>query len=399
MTLEPAVLAREAAAVRPFLRTPFFTDGLTMINSDYSNPINHFLNTRANAKKEGVADVYKKIKDRQDAIAGKSPEPEPAKSAPAASTPKADALSSEERRQRDIRDILNRINAEEAQSSRTPAKAEDAAPATPVGSAQAPQSFDPSQFGFPEFLNDMPLFAQFKEDLINAYKSLDGATSGAISAQFELNYSSVEMIANAAGGYDVKETQFNFKLDLNYVKAASGKGSNASISDLFGVNKKNPTPTDVMSSIKDYFSPEKTADRIVDFSTAFFPNSSFFKAKGDTEESRAEFAEMMRNAIQKGFDQAMGKLGKVPSAVQEGIDKTHELTFKGIDDFVKFGMNRNQQSKDEQFYEALQAFSVQMSQSYSQKSYSLSAADVARLNQPAATPAIPTDPTTIDAEA
>lgn len=367
-----------------------------MINNDYSNPLNqYFKNRSANTKKSGGAEeAYKKIKERQDAINGKNQAPAEAetanksKQADKAADQTADkykGMSNEERRQAELKEILAKIEAEEAQKGRgsknanktdkteeTPKDASQTTETTTTKVTNLPANIDPNdvdEYGFPKFLNDMPLFNQFKEDLAKAFNSLDGATYGSISAQYELNYKSVQMIANEAGGYDVTETEFNFKLDLNYVKAASGKGSNASLSDLFGTSQKNPTANDLMTGIKDYFSPEKTADRIVDFATSFFPNSAQFKAKGDTEEARSEFAEIMRNAVQKGFDQAMGKLGKVPKTTQEGIDKTHELTFKGIDDFVKYGMNRNQPTKTEDFFDMLQQFSMSMSQTYSQKTY------------------------------
>jgi hypothetical protein len=71
---------------------------------------------------------------------------------------------------------------------------------------------------------------------------------------------------------------------------------------------------------------------------------------------------MMRDAIQKGFDQAMGVLGKVPEKVQKDIDKTHELTFKGIDDFVKDGLNK--QKQDEGLYASLEQWNLSFSLNY-----------------------------------
>ncbi len=147
-------------------------------------------------------------------------------------------MSPEERRRKELQEILEKINAEEAQKSRQPAKTDDKKAAKTDNKAAAAdssgknpniitvdgQDIDLSQLGLPDFLNELPIFNQFKDDLVNAFKTLDGAKAGAISAQFELNYRSVQMIANEAGGYDVSETEYNFKLDLNYIKAAAGKG-------------------------------------------------------------------------------------------------------------------------------------------------------------------------------
>ncbi|MCC8116007.1 MAG: DUF5610 domain-containing protein, partial [Planctomycetes bacterium] len=74
------------------------------------------------------------------------------------------------------------------------------------------------------------------------------------------------------------------------------------------------------------------------------------------------FRELMRGAIQKGFDQALGSLGAVPKDTMNGINKTHELTMKGLDDFVKEGTTPAKQPT----YDALQAFSMSLDMSYSQ---------------------------------
>ena len=78
--------------------------------------------------------------------------------------------------------------------------------------------------------------------------------------------------------------------------------------------------------------------------------SDAYKKGGDTEEARKEFADMMGKAVQKGFDQALGALGKIPDETRAGIDKTHELVFKGFEDFVKNGMKQEK----EDTYKALQ---------------------------------------------
>ncbi len=112
---------------------------------------------------------------------------------------------------------------------------------------------------------------------------------------------------------------------------------------------------------------------------------------------------MMRGAVQKGFDQAMGLLGKVPSSVQAGIDKTHELAFKGFDDFVKYGMNRGKDSgktdsgSQDQIIDSLRSFQLSMTQSYSQKTYTVS--NTAYANQTNNTTDAPAPDKTLDAQA
>ncbi|MDR0361391.1 MAG: DUF5610 domain-containing protein [Planctomycetota bacterium] len=341
-----------------------------MINNDMSNPLERFFSNHAGDTNR-PADLYERIKERRDAIGGKKADEfevaqkDAADKTAANAKPEDAKLSPEERRRKEVQAILAQMNAEEAKDKPVEKKGQ----ASNVD-ASGKRIADVDGYGFPAFLNDLPLFNQFKTDLVNAFRSLDGATAGSISAQFELNYRSVEMIANEMGGYEIREATYNFKLDLNYVKAAAGADKNASMSELFGADKKDPTtPSSLLDNLKEYFSPRNTADRIVDFASSFFPMSEQFKANGDTEGARSEFAETMREAIQKGFDQAMGKLGKVPGSVRDGIDETHRLTFQGIDDFVKYGMNRGKDGKTDDFFNVLQQFSMSMSQSYSQTTY------------------------------
>ncbi len=403
-----------------------------MINNEMRNQLNRYFN-RANQQEAGgsAAEVYKRLKAKHDTITGKTPAAdeeaaaaEGEKATDKAATEKAasektaaeqlkdrldltgkkkqtktdDSLSPEERRQRELKAILDKLTAEEAARYPSRTKTSDKDAAEESGDASTvitPENIEEAKKsgGITGFLNDLPLFNEFKAGLIDAFNRMDSASAGMISAQYEFNYSSMQYIADAAGNYQYQETSFSLKFDLNYIKAAAGQGGPSAkdmaslidSSDDFASlveNLKNATaqggqapaaastkPEDFLASMKDYFSPEKTAGRIVDFATAFFPNSAAFKAKGDTEEARSEFAELMRNAIQKGFDQAMGTLGKLPKEVQDGIDKTHELTFKGIDDFVKNGLNK--QKEQQGVYDSLQQFAFSFEMNYSQKTVSV----------------------------
>ncbi|MCL1999838.1 MAG: DUF5610 domain-containing protein [Planctomycetes bacterium] len=385
-----------------------------MINNDMRTQLNNYLNNRF-VQPEGntATDIFKRLKARQDTIAGHTAPAEAEesntektaaqqlkdrldfgsyKNNKQTKTDEKDDLSPEERRRRELQAILDRVNAEEAAKYPSLAKKSAAARQTEeTSSVITPENMSEakSSGGVMGFLNDLPLFSEFKAGLVDAFNRLDSASAGMISAQYEFNYSSMQYIADAAGNFQYQETSFSLKFDLNYIKAAAGPSAKE-IANLIGTSSdfaslienlnqafqggqtqaaKAMKPEDFLASMKDYFSPEKTAGRIVDFATAFFPNSAAFKAKGDTEEARAEFAEMMKNAIQKGFDQAMGVLGKLPKAVQDDIDKTHELTFKGIDDFIKNGLNK--QKQQEGIFESLQQFALSFEMSYSQKTVSV----------------------------
>ncbi len=360
-------------------------------------------------------------------------------------------LSAEEKRQKELAEILAKIEEEEAQKQggRGKDKTDGSKSSSTSASSSVSSTVEtPADDGVEGFLNEMPLFNEFKTSLMEAFKSMDSGTSGSIRAQYELNYSTMQAVANAAGGFEYEETTVNIKFDLSYVKAANGGTSGADIAKAlegatdfaslmdaleqvssdpaFGGTLKTgdaaaagATPPEaadpeaaakaakdefikklkeaatpdwskmvpglsngnLAQSMKDYFSPEATAGRILDFATAFFPASEAFKEGGDTEEARKKFADMMGKAIQKGFDQAMGSLGTVPDATQKGIDKTHELVFKGLDDFVKNGMK--EEKKDT--YNALQDLAFNYEASVTRKKVSVS---YGQPSQAAATPGI-----------
>lgn len=198
------------------------------------------------------------------------------------------------------------------------------------------------------------------EELAAAMASA-GISSLSISVQFELNYQSVSSISGAATGSSMS---LSLSASFELTGISSGLGSNF---NPFSTGSTQDTKgSDLISTLKDLFSPEKTAQRILDFSLGFFGQSSMFKESGDTEESRSEFADMMGKAIQKGFDQALGILGDLPKETASEVDQTHELVFQGLEDFIKNGRDNDK----EDLYSQLQAYtsSYQYSMSYSSMS-------------------------------
>lgn len=148
-----------------------------------------------------------------------------------------------------------------------------------------------------------------------------------MQASLQINYESYTQVATA-NGYESKKVSWNLAVDINYLRQAAGQ-----------VGDEEQFAADPNKWMQDFFSPEKTAERILDFSLSFFTKSSFFREGGNTEEARGKFAEYIGNAIQKGFDQAQGLLGKLPDEVQAGIDKTHDIVWQGLDSFVINGLD------------------------------------------------------------
>ena len=204
---------------------------------------------------------------------------------------------------------------------------------------------------FKDKLNQLLLNSLGLGDLSEAGAS---ATMMSFSASFEISYSSMVAVAGE-NGMTMQSTSFNLKGSFEFM----GIGSNLSgIGDSFDPfsflsgNTDEVGKNDPMAKLKEYFSPEATADRILDFSLGFFGNSKQYKEDGNTEESRQNFADVIGAAIQKGFDQALGILGNLPSETQDEVDETHTRVFDGLDNFVKTGSkdgNEDEEVKEPAF--------------------------------------------------
>lgn len=86
----------------------------------------------------------------------------------------------------------------------------------------------------------------------------------------------------------------------------------------------------------DYWSPENTAKRIVDGSTAML--EAFQKANPDLKGEALinRFLDVIGDGITQGFDSAKGILGDMKvleGDIASNIDKTYELVQKGLDEF------------------------------------------------------------------
>lgn len=85
----------------------------------------------------------------------------------------------------------------------------------------------------------------------------------------------------------------------------------------------------------DYFSPEATARRIVDFAMSFFPAYSKDNEEMPFEERVDSFRKMVEGAIDEGFKEALAILGSLPDNVMAGIDETRGLIQQMLDSFFE----------------------------------------------------------------
>ena len=170
------------------------------------------------------------------------------------------------------------------------------------------------------------------------------------NAQFQANYQVLKSM-NSANGYTTSEETFSLSASYQFMQNAAGAGSDVSGTADPVVTGENPAAADdapvsetteeqdMLTRLQEYFSPENTARRILDVATSFFSLSSAYRAGGDSETARQQFADFIGGAIETGFSQARNLLGEMPDNVVTGIDKTHSLVFSGLNDFVKNGID------------------------------------------------------------
>ena len=85
-------------------------------------------------------------------------------------------------------------------------------------------------------------------------------------------------------------------------------------------------------------SPEATAKRIVDFATGFIGAYAKNHANQDDKGRLEGFMSLIGGAIDKGFSDArdiLKGIADISGPVSDNIDKTYDLTQKGLDDFYK----------------------------------------------------------------
>jgi hypothetical protein len=84
-------------------------------------------------------------------------------------------------------------------------------------------------------------------------------------------------------------------------------------------------------------SPEATAGRILDFSTAFFESYARQHPREDPEKVATDFVDTIRKGFERGFNEArkiLDGMGAFTGAVKDGVTDTWNQVQKGYDDFL-----------------------------------------------------------------
>ena len=98
------------------------------------------------------------------------------------------------------------------------------------------------------------------------------------------------------------------------------------------------TTVDSLQQSATDFSPQATAQRIVNFSTSFFGSFQQNHADEAGQSQASNFAVMIKGAIEEGFASAQDilvGLGEIAPDIQAGINETFELTMQGINSFLE----------------------------------------------------------------
>lgn len=168
-----------------------------------------------------------------------------------------------------------------------------------------------------------------KEDLSIEYTTKDGDTvqieySREQYAEYSA-YASVSGAENHESGNalsDIKQFMESAKEGILKAMASSQGGVWESIAKANGIDITGGTE----ETGDDYWSPENTSQRIVDFAMQFI--DSF---EGEDE----EFFEIIKGAVKKGFDEARGMIGEMNEETDNKVNKTYELVMEKFDAIQK----------------------------------------------------------------
>ena len=205
---------------------------------------------------------------------------------------------------------------------------------------------------------------------------VNGISNSVRNFQLSVESYQSQELQQKTGDDSVKETflneslafEMNLSKSMQVVEGESKRSVTKSLSLEFSLNFENNRVMMEKSQVpkgEDMFSPENTANRIVDFIKSAFKFSQLFgENKLETEEDRLNFQETQTGAVEDGFKQARGLLGELPEDIESGISKTFDLIMEGLDKF--FG------GAEESVEEPTESLNPANGNYYSSQSFSLS---------------------------
>ncbi len=163
-----------------------------------------------------------------------------------------------------------------------------------------------------------------RQEEISSESQVSGAANTSVSAKAQLNQSIIQ------ASIEVNLSAGNEPMALLYRTAL--EGINKALQSEFGDNaiqKAYDSGLDV--------SPQATADRIVNMSTAFFDKYQTNHPELSTEDALNSFVKVIGGGIDKGFGEArdiLQGLNVLEGSIASNIDATYELVQKGLKAFV-----------------------------------------------------------------
>ena len=79
-----------------------------------------------------------------------------------------------------------------------------------------------------------------------------------------------------------------------------------------------------------YFSPDNTSQRIVDFASGLFTSYKNRHPEMSQDEAAERYGELVRNAVDDGFREALALLGALPDSIMETIRETYDLVMQKL---------------------------------------------------------------------
>lgn len=186
--------------------------------------------------------------------------------------------------------------------------------------------------------SDLPL--KSKTGYIGEYLSFDRMTlnyTGKDGDSFSFDYQKLQLQRVSAGENEtVKEDERDFSKMLNELYDTLQSKIIEKLSESLGISiKKNENIDDKSMEVTDggtieglpeYWNAENTAQRIFDFSVSFFSVSS---------QDAEGYYVMMKEAITKGYDEAIGEIGSVSKEVSALSERTLELALEKLDEWAR----------------------------------------------------------------
>lgn len=131
------------------------------------------------------------------------------------------------------------------------------------------------------------------------------------------------------------------------VAAESGKAGITSQAESDDMNE--------LTRLLSYFSPESTAQRLLDAAAILF-NAHETAQTQDSNETRRSFFESIARAIDEAFKQVLQRAGKLTTAVQKEVDKTRSLIISGLQTFSDNGIDTESIAPEGSAMERLDTF-------------------------------------------